>query len=113
MNNLSLNLISFWTICSLLSGFAAGGINWNGNNWAMSCDFRNNDLSNVRSAAEDCGGKCDEISECTHFSWTNWKGGTCWMKQGPISKNDAFSSNDRGMVCGVKGKKTRKILSKI
>ena len=89
------------------------GINWNGNNWAMSCDFRGNDLSNVRIAAELCGGKCEKTQGCTHFTWTRYKGGTCWMKKGSISKNNAFSSNDPTMVCGVRnysggGKKTAK-----
>jgi len=31
---------------------------WNGNNSAMSCDFRGNDLSNVRTSSELCGGQC-------------------------------------------------------
>lgn len=101
----SFNLMIFLTISSLLVGLAVGGINWNGNDWAMSCDFRNNDLSNVRSAGKDCSGKCTQTSGCTHFTWTNWEGGTCWMKQGPISKDDACSTNDPQMVCGVIGKR--------
>ena len=26
---------------------------------------------------------------------------TCWMKQGPVSKNDAFETFDNTMVCGI------------
>ncbi len=33
-------------------------VHWNGNNWAMSRDFRENDLSNVRTSSELCGGQC-------------------------------------------------------
>ncbi|CAF3843698.1 unnamed protein product [Rotaria sp. Silwood1] len=75
-------------------------INWNGN-WAMACDFNNNDLSNVRIAPNLCGPKCVDTPGCTHFTWTQWNGGTCWMKKGPISKSNAFSTTDQTMVCGV------------
>ena len=67
----------------------------------MSCDFNNHDLSNVRIAPELCGPKCASTSGCTHFTWTGWNGGTCWMKYGPISKSDAYSTSDPTMVCGV------------
>ena len=29
-------------------------------------------------------------------------GGTCWMKQGPISKNNAIFNFEQDSVCGVK-----------
>jgi hypothetical protein len=28
-------------------------------------------------------------------------GGTCWMKRGDVSKNDAFDINDGSNVCGI------------
>jgi hypothetical protein len=80
---------------------AKRGINWNGNNWAMSCDFYGNDLSNARVPANRCGPQCEQTSGCTHFTWTQYMGGTCWMKKGSVSKNDAFSTTDPTMVCGV------------
>ncbi|CAF1028149.1 unnamed protein product [Rotaria sordida] len=102
-----INILSTWT----LLGFIAVNIlfldrvkciiNWNGNNWAMSCDFRGNDLSNIRTSGELCGEKCAQTQQCTHFTWTQYNGGTCWMKSGTISKSDAFSTNDQTMVCGV------------
>ena len=95
------HLIVVFTISTLLTNPIVGKINWNGKNWAMACDFRGNDLSNVQSPAELCGPKCAQTNECTHFVWNKWNGGTCWMKEGPVSKNDAFASLDRGMVCGV------------
>lgn len=76
-------------------------IDWNGNNWAMSCDFNGNDLTNVQTKAEDCGGRCASTPGCTHFTWTNYNGGTCWMKKNPASKNDAIPKYDSGAVCGV------------
>ena len=37
---------SFFLLSSSLS--FVNGINWNGNNWALGCDFSNNDLSNAQ-----------------------------------------------------------------
>jgi hypothetical protein len=68
--------------------------------WAMNCDFLNNDLSNVRSSGEECSTKCRTTSGCTHYTWTNWNGGTCWMKKGQVSQSNAFYST-LGFVCGV------------
>ncbi|CAF3775335.1 unnamed protein product [Rotaria sp. Silwood1] len=102
INSLSLcTLTIVIVINSLLVTLASGAINWNGNNWAMSCDFYGNDLSNVRVSGEGCGGKCAATAGCTHFTWTQWNGGTCWMKKGSVSKADAFQTNDPSMVCGV------------
>ncbi len=82
-------------------GGGQSNINWNGNNWAMSCDFHGNDLSNARVPADRCGPQCEQTPGCTHFTWTQYMGGTCWMKKGSVSKNDAFSTTDPTMVCGV------------
>ncbi|CAF1527215.1 unnamed protein product [Rotaria sordida] len=94
-------LIGFMLVNILTLNCVRCDVNWNGNNWAMSCDFRGNDLSNVQIASEFCGGKCAETQRCTHFTWTQYNGGTCWMKSGTVSKSDAFSTSDPTMVCGV------------
>jgi len=78
-------------------------IDWNGNNWALWCDFTGNDLSNALTKPEDCGGRCASTSGCTHFTWTNYNGGTCWMKKNPASKSDAIPKYDSNAVCGVIG----------
>lgn len=77
------------------------GINWNGKDWAMQCDFRGKDLKNVRIRGEDCGGQCVKTQGCTHFAWTPWQGGTCWLKKGGASKKDAIASSDPKSVCGI------------
>ncbi|KAJ6643403.1 Glucan endo-1,3-beta-glucosidase [Pseudolycoriella hygida] len=79
------------------------GIDWKGNNWAQWCDFVGNDLTNALTKAEDCGGRCSSTPGCTHFTWTNYKGGTCWMKKNGASKSDAIPKQDAGAVCGVTG----------
>ncbi|CAF1232589.1 unnamed protein product [Rotaria sp. Silwood1] len=98
------NTASSWILIFLLiinSISNVRGIDWNGNNWAFGCDFNGNDLSNVQIRGEDCGGLCDKTPGCTHFTWTTWKDGTCWLKKGPISKNQALETDDKTMVCGV------------
>ena len=73
---------------------------WIGNS-GTSCDFVNNDLSNARTSSEDCLQKCNETNGCTHFTWTIWNGGTCWMKKGLAYKDDAFLTTDSSTICGV------------
>lgn len=74
---------------------------WQPDNWAFACDFNGGNLTNVQIRGQDCGGTCASTSGCTHFTWTNLNGGTCWMKSGSVSKSDAFSTNDFTMVCGI------------
>ncbi len=92
-------------VCGVVDRSSNGGtgstIHWNGNNWAHACDFHGRSLDNVKIAPELCGPKCAQTKRCTHFTWTRYNGGTCWMKMGNVSKSDAFSTNDQTMVCGV------------
>ena len=71
-------------------------IQWNGN-WAFACDFSENNLKNIRVR----GGQCSSTSDCTHFTWTKWQGGTCWVKEGGATKENAFETGDNSMDCGV------------
>ncbi|CAF3545538.1 unnamed protein product [Rotaria sp. Silwood1] len=98
------NTASSWILIFLLiinSISNVRGIDWNGNNWAFGCDFNGNDLSNVQIRGEDCGGLCDKTPGCTHFTWTTWKDGTCWLKTGSVTQDDAIATNDPSMVCGI------------
>lgn len=100
-------MVTLWVVLTLvtLDGLSAlqvrNGVNWNGNNWAMSCDFNGNDLSSAQIPGEQCSGRCAATGSCTHFTWTNHNGGTCWLKRGPISKANAVRINDPSAVCGV------------
>jgi hypothetical protein len=85
----------------MVCGVNPNVINWNGNNWAFACDFVNHDLSNSSKIASQCGPLCDSTVSCTHFTWTNYNGGTCFLKSGRILKSDAYFTNDYSMVCGV------------
>jgi hypothetical protein len=74
-------------------------INWQGN-WAFGCDFYNHDLTSVRIPAYECGPRCLLTTGCTHFSWTWFEGGTCWMKTGAVSTTGAFPVNDQTAIGG-------------
>ncbi|CAF1552401.1 unnamed protein product [Adineta ricciae] len=76
-------------------------VQWNINSTAVSCDFQNNDLSNNQTAQADCSILCSKTPLCTHFTWSQYSGGTCFMKKGNVSRDDAFRTNDSTMVCGI------------
>jgi len=81
-------------------------INWQdgqpqGIRWALACDFKGNDLSNQKTSGPNCASTCTSTSGCTHFTWTTFNGGTCWMKTQNVSESDAFSTGDQSMVCGI------------
>jgi hypothetical protein len=90
------------SVCGVVGQIATiNGIDWKGENWAFSCDFHGNDLSQASIRGEDCGGTCASTHGCTHFTWNTFNGGTCWMKKGGASKGDAFKTSDDNSVCGV------------
>jgi len=93
--------IIFVALVILMLTSSISGINWNGNNWALNCDFPGNNLKNVAVRGEDCGGRCATTSGCTHFTWTDYNGGTCWMKKNSVSKKKAVAKYDHNAVCGV------------
>ncbi|EGZ22881.1 hypothetical protein PHYSODRAFT_554513 [Phytophthora sojae] len=44
-------------------------------------DYVDNDLANVGGAkVADCCDKCRAYTGCHAFSWSNYNGGTCWLK---------------------------------
>ncbi len=98
-----LNLKIIFVIFIIISQCGLEAISWNNGPdgaWAMGCDFDGNDLINVRSTGEECSGKCKSTNGCTHFTWTNYNDGTCWMKQGSISQSNAKEASESS-VCGV------------
>ena len=88
-------------IISLMVSSILCQINWQPGDWAFACDFRGADLTNAQIKGEDCGGRCAATSGCTHFTWSNWNGGTCWMKSGSVSKSDAYFNGDNSVICGI------------
>jgi len=57
--------------------------------WHFNCDFVAGDVRDIEvidSSNDECGIKCHEMSECTHFTW-NGKG---ILKIGPASEDFAY-----------------------
>jgi astacin len=68
--------------------------------YANNCDFAGNDIRYQSSAPNQCGGICEADSQCTHFTWANHNGGTCYLKGGPVHVSDAVNVNF-STSCGV------------
>lgn len=52
-------------------------------------------------SGDKCGGECARKNGCTHFTWTTFNEGTCWMKGGEVSRDKAFETSDETMLCGI------------
>jgi len=68
--------------------------------WSNNCDWNGGDFKNVPSTGEQCGGICITTGGCTHFTWTNFKSGTCWLKQGTVSLDQAKYASGTS-TCGM------------
>ncbi|GAV00590.1 hypothetical protein RvY_11416 [Ramazzottius varieornatus] len=79
------------------------GLKWVGN-WALDCDFPGDDLFiHQFSESTQCDLACLNTPGCTHFAWSDIGGGTCGLKEGGKSKEDAIKVTDQSVVhmCGV------------
>ena len=77
--------MKFLIVVSLMVSSIMSQIVWQPENWAFACDFRGGDLTNAKMRGKECGGKCASTASCTHFTWTTYNDGTCWMKSGSVS----------------------------
>ena len=79
-----------------------GQIQWQSNEWATSCDFNGDgDITSVQTSVSNCGPVCTSTPGCSHFTWKNINGGTCFLKSGPVSQSDAVYTADSKMFCSV------------
>ena len=76
-------------------------IQWNIGDWAKACDFKGNDIGSVMSTSASCRTSCLNNNDCTHYTWTNFNSGTCWMKSGQVNRTNAIFTNDYSMECGI------------
>ena len=77
-------------------------------NWAHGCDFYNHDFHNEKTRGEHCGHRCSQVPRCTHFTWYQ---GVCYMKEGPVTKANAFATGSDDYVCGVMESRSSKAVS--
>uniref|UniRef100_K3X174 SCP domain-containing protein n=1 Tax=Globisporangium ultimum (strain ATCC 200006 / CBS 805.95 / DAOM BR144) TaxID=431595 RepID=K3X174_GLOUD len=68
--------------------------------WENNCDFFGNDRYSVPAIPDACGDLCVNDGGCTHWTWTNWNGGTCWLKQGAASDKVAVYGAGCGYAVG-------------
>ncbi|KAJ3136781.1 hypothetical protein HK100_001285 [Physocladia obscura] len=66
--------------------------------WALGCDWTGGDIANVLDTGANCGLDCVNYSGCSHFTWTEYNGGTCWLKNSGASGPVSLSST--GAMCG-------------
>jgi hypothetical protein len=84
--------------------FTVKQIDWKStedSDWAPKCDFKAGDLQSQAVPTESCTSVCVSTPGCTHFTWTDFSGGTCWMKSGPVKKEEAFPINSASAICGI------------
>lgn len=92
----------------------AQNIVWQPTVWAYGCRFKTIQLSNASRNFPDCTLLCFQTTGCTHYEWNSNNGGTCTLKSGPISINDAvFANNTDGIntTCGVISKRMYYLLN--
>jgi len=101
-------ILCVFTLASpLLAQHTSKKIKWNVNEedgitWAMNCEFVGNHLNTVKDIeGQYCGMLCASTLECTHFVWMRKSGGTCELKKGSISLEQAKWKRQRGIVCGI------------
>ncbi|KAG2840571.1 hypothetical protein PC118_g1123 [Phytophthora cactorum] len=62
--------------------------------WARNCDFPDNDYRSLSGISELCVGVCVSDATCTHWTWSRYNGGTCWLKTGtPSTKTTSYGAN--------------------
>ena len=101
----SSTLVAYILLIAATILHAAHGIHWRTSSdavWSLSCDFVGNDIGSQQVAGDLCSSTCSRTSRCTHFAWTHYNGGTCWMKSKTgVSQSEAITNNEPGSACGI------------
>ncbi len=98
---MNFNIFKLFSIIILIIPSLNAQINWQPGGWALACDFKGNDLTNAKTSGAECGARCASTQGCTHFTWTSYNDGTCWMKSGQVSQSNAVYTGDTSMTCGI------------
>jgi len=80
--------------------FGVLGIQWM-DNLAFGCDFAGRNFTQEPNSSLGCGLRCAQVPGCTHYHWSLHLGGTCWMKNGTVRKEEAYETGDGAHICGV------------
>lgn len=66
--------------------------------WEPRCDFQGHDLLNQQAPGDKCGAICEHVLHCSHWTWTPYLNGTCWLKSGASNRVYASAGVDCGFV---------------
>ncbi|KAG3120180.1 hypothetical protein PI125_g1384 [Phytophthora idaei] len=66
--------------------------------WKNNCDYYGDDMYSVPGIPDVCGDICADDSECTHWAWTYFNGGTCWLKNGKTATTLTYWGGGCGYV---------------
>ncbi|CAI5980486.1 unnamed protein product [Closterium sp. NIES-65] len=67
--------------------------------WSLDCDWVGNDIGRAAGKGETCGQQCLSRADCTHWTWSAFNGGTCWLK-GAINATELVAAT--GTSCGYR-----------
>jgi len=78
--------------------------------WKLNCDWRAGppwaplpgaaDITSVKGPADRCGDECSNWKGCSHFTWTSFEDGTCYLKKGHRDSNEPVELTKGDAVCG-------------
>ncbi|KUF93962.1 SCP extracellular protein [Phytophthora nicotianae] len=71
--------------------------------WKNNCDYLGSDLYSVPGIPDVCGDICADDSKCTHWSWTYFNGGTCWLKNGKTATTSTYWGGGCGYASQASG----------
>ena len=70
--------------------------------WSNGCDFVGRDIGDKQMEAKDCGDHCARNPKCSHFTWNQHNGGTCYLKAG-FAPDARPQKAEWSFVCGYRG----------
>ncbi|CAH0474984.1 unnamed protein product [Peronospora belbahrii] len=66
--------------------------------WESNCNFEGHDYRSMRATQYVCGDVCANDASCTHWTWSQYIGGTGWFKTGDRSTKTAEWGTNCGYV---------------
>ncbi|CAI7866943.1 unnamed protein product [Closterium sp. NIES-54] len=67
--------------------------------WSLNYDWVGNDIGQAAGKGETYGQQCLSRADCTHWTWSTFNGGTCWLK-GAINATELVPAT--GTSCGYR-----------
>ncbi|OWY95758.1 SCP-like extracellular protein [Phytophthora megakarya] len=81
--------------------------------WENNCNFVGNDYRWIAGIPAVCGDVCADDKKCTHWTWSNSNGGTCWLKSGGRSSKTAKWGTNCGYVTARSSKTQAQVQAQV